>query len=196
MQNQENSRVFYGGFFVRLAAAWVDALLVSLALISLRMPALFIRDTANPLYQPILFQFTPWDIFLYLLTTAYYVFFTYTAGATLGKRMFSLRVVAADGGKLSLWDVIYRETIGKYLSGAFLFMGYIMAGVDKEKRAFHDMLADTRVIYSFSKEPRRAANAYRNAEDYYHRSNETYQAADPQDNLGEEKDRTEEGLDG
>lgn len=173
MQNQENSRVFYGGFFVRLAAAWVDALIVSLALISLRMSVFFMGNTTNPLYQPILFRFTPWDIFFYLLTTAYYVFFTYAAGATLGKRMFSLRVVAADGGRLSLWDVLYRETIGKYLSGAFLFMGYLMAGVDKEKRAFHDMLADTRVIYSFGKEP-----THRNVEDYEHRDEESYPAAD------------------
>lgn len=166
MQNQENSRIFYGGFFVRLAAAWVDALLVSLALLTFRLPLLFAGD-ANPLHQPVLFRFTPWDIFLYLLTTAYYVFFTYAAGATLGKRMFSLRVVAADGRSLSLWDVIYRETIGKYLSGVFLFMGYIMAGVDKEKKAFHDMLADTRVIYSFGKEPR-------NRKDYYCGSEKGY----------------------
>jgi hypothetical protein len=49
--------------------------------------------------------------------------------------------------------VIYRETIGKYLSAVFLYLGYIMAGIDREKRAFHDMLADTRVVYALGQRP-------------------------------------------
>ena len=56
--------------------------------------------------------------------------------------------MSADGGKLSLIDVIYRETVGKFLSGVILSIGFIMAGIDKEKRALHDMLCDTRVIYA------------------------------------------------
>lgn len=191
MQNQESSSVFYGGFFVRLAAVWVDALLVSIALLFLRMPVWAGVD--NPLYQPILFQFTPWDIFLYLLGSSYYVLLTYLMGATFGKRLFSLRVVAADGRKLSFFDVLYRETIGKYLSGAFLCIGYIMAAADREKRALHDMLCDTRVVYSFSKRPEfvepvsanaesdaaKVTESYRNVEDYYRRSKEEkYPAAD------------------
>lgn len=193
MQNQESSNIFYGGFFVRLAAAWVDALLVSIVLLFFRMPVLVGAGGENPLYQPILFQFTPWDILLYLLGSAYYVFLTYTMGATFGKKLFSLRVVAADGRKLSLFDALYRETIGKYLSGAFLCIGYLMAGADREKRALHDMLCDTRVVYSFSKwtefvepvsangEPDAAkvTESYRNVEDYYRRSKEEkYQAPD------------------
>ena len=201
--------MFYGGFCARLAAAFVDALLVACALLVFELPALFMENSGNPLYQPILFQFTPWDIFLYLLTVAYYIGFTYVAGATLGKRAFSLRVVAADGKKLSLWNVIYRETIGKYLSAAFIYAGYMVAIADREKRALHDMLADTRVVYSFGKElrmaaaaagaggqtvfgmngqvgqnsvnPSQAANAYRNVEDYYRRNSETYKAADYED---------------
>lgn len=150
MQNQQSNRVFYGGFFVRLAAAWLDAVLVSLALLALRLPLWLMSWGSSPLYQPILFRFSLWDIFLYLLGSVYYILLTYTTGATLGKKLFSLRVVAADGKRLSLWDVLYRETIGKYLSGAFLGIGYLMAGLDREKRAFHDILSDTRVVYAFS----------------------------------------------
>ena len=43
---------------------------------------------------------------------------------------------------------MYRETIGKFLSGVIMNIGYIIAGIDSEKRALHDILCDTRVIYA------------------------------------------------
>lgn len=172
MQNQENNRVFYAGFFVRLAAACTDAFFVGCILFTLRLPAVFAAGSTNPLYQPILFQFSLWDIFLYFLSTAYYVFFTYVSGATFGKRLFSLQVVAADGGRLSLWDVIYRETIGKYLSGAFLGIGYLMAGAHREKRTLHDMLADTRVVYGFGACDTRTEEKYQAADYGYQKEDE------------------------
>lgn len=202
MQNRESSNIFYGGFFARMAAAWTDALLVSCVLIFLRIPAWTMAGSGNFLYQPILFQFTPWDIFLYLLGRTYYVLLTYGTGATFGKKLFSLRVVSADGEKLRLFDVLYRETLGKYLSGVFLGIGYLMAGADREKRALHDMLCDTRVVYTFGGQPElrctgntagknsgesrestvnpaQVAESYRNVEDYYQSSKEEkYSAAD------------------
>jgi uncharacterized RDD family membrane protein YckC len=33
------------------------------------------------------------------------------------------------------------------VSGMILLIGYIMAGFDNEKRALHDRVCDTRVIY-------------------------------------------------
>ncbi len=177
MQNRENNKVFYGGFFARLAAAWVDALLVACFLLTLRIPVWLTSMGSSYLYQLVLFNFTAWDILLYLLGSAYYIILTYMTGTTLGKRIFSLEVVAADERKLSFWDVLYRETIGKYLSGAFLCIGYIMAGIDKEKRAFHDILCDTRVIYSFGKEPR-PESVYGEAENYNRNDSGIYRAAD------------------
>ena len=44
--------------------------------------------------------------------------------------------------------VVYRETIGRFLCSLSVGIGYIMAGVDKEKRGLHDFLCDTRVIYA------------------------------------------------
>jgi uncharacterized RDD family membrane protein YckC len=45
--------------------------------------------------------------------------------------------------------------VGRYfaqgLSAMLLYIGYIMAGFDSEKRALHDYLCDTRVIKRQSK---------------------------------------------
>jgi len=59
-----------------------------------------------------------------------------------------IRVVASDKRRLGFWTVVFRETIGRYLSEIILFVGYIMMIPDKEKRTLADHLADTRVVYS------------------------------------------------
>ena len=60
----------------------------------------------------------------------------------------NLRLVKGDGNpKLTFLNVVYRETIGRFLSWFLAGVGYIMAGIDREKRGLHDMLCDTRVVY-------------------------------------------------
>ena len=61
-----------------------------------------------------------------------------------------IKVCKEHEEKLPIIDVIYRETIGRYLSGLILCIGYILIAFDNRKRALHDMLCDTVVIYNFS----------------------------------------------
>ena len=61
-----------------------------------------------------------------------------------------IKVCKEGEEKLSIIDVIYRETIGRYLSGLVLCIGYILIALDNRKRSLHDMLCDTVVIYNFS----------------------------------------------
>ncbi len=135
-----------GGFFARTAAYLLDWLIVGIALLitSLSATALF-SDFLDG--KAILFRYTLADILRYLAARAYFVVLTYAGGQTLGKKAMNLKVVNADGTeKLSLINVIYRETIGRFLS-SILKIGYLMVGPDEEKRALHDRLCDTRVIY-------------------------------------------------
>lgn len=147
MQRQENNQPGYAGFFVRLAAYLVDTLIIGIGSFFISATGLFWNIGTGFLSAPVLFQYKIDDILFYLLGAAYYILMTYSAGATLGKRIFNLRVVSADGQKLTFFNVLYRETIGKYLSGVIMNAGYIAIGVDIEKRGFHDMLCDTRVVY-------------------------------------------------
>ena len=86
-------------------------------------------------------------ICLFLGRVWYYILLTYYTGTTLGKKLMNLRVVAETGEKLTLFNVIYRETIGRFLCSFFGGIGYIMAGIDGQKRGLHDMICGTRVIY-------------------------------------------------
>lgn len=167
MQNNDvNTTPLYAGFFVRLCAYVVDILLVGLITMVVRLPLSFLAmaHPNNFLVRDLIFKYSLADIILYLLSLLYFVALTYNTGSTLGKKLFRLEVIASDKEFLDLFDVIYRESIGRYLSAVFLNVGYLVAGLDKEKRGFHDMLADTRVIYADGKHKNHVQKKW---DDYY-----------------------------
>lgn len=134
---------------MRLAAYLIDSILVGFISIIFIFPmwivTLFTPD--NFLMKPVLFNFSLWSIFLYCIVVLYFVLMTYFTGSTLGKKVMHLKVISSSGYKLTLLNIIYRETIGRYLSG-LLYLGYLLICVENEKQGFHDMLCDTRVIYT------------------------------------------------
>lgn len=151
MQNSYSSRdTEYAGFWVRLAAYVIDSIIVFFGLLFVR---LFLSGIMSVLSDTwiggnILFHYTLKDILLYGFQVLYFILCTYLTGTTLGKRAMNLRVVSADGQKLTILNVVYRETIGRFLCSLSVGIGYIIAGVDREKRGLHDILCDTRVIYA------------------------------------------------
>ena len=149
MQNNYNRpSMEFAGFWVRAAAYCIDRSVVFVGLLLVRILLSVVAGGALS-GRNILFHYTWKDIILYVLQVTYFVLFTYYTGTTLGKKAMNLRVVNEDGSqKLNLIDVIYRETVGRFLCGLSVGIGYIMAGVDREKRGLHDMLCDTRVIYA------------------------------------------------
>jgi len=80
-----------------------------------------------------------------LLEIAYRIFFIGAYGATPGKMACKIRVVNADGSKVSYGKATGRA-FAEYLSAVICLIGYIMAGFDDEKRSLHDRICDTRVI--------------------------------------------------
>jgi uncharacterized RDD family membrane protein YckC len=81
----------------------------------------------------------------YGLPAAYETFFIGTYGATLGKMLMKVKVIMPDGGRVSYARALGRH-FAKLLSGIILYIGYLMAFWDDEKRALHDRICSTRVI--------------------------------------------------
>ncbi len=148
--NDNYSNQDYAGFWARLAAYLIDMVIVGAGLLIIRLIMLgvmWIFD-GTILGGNILFHYTLKDIVLYIFKISYFVLFTYYTGTTFGKKLLNLRVVPENREeKLSFIDILYRETVGRFLSGLILWIGYIMIGLDKEKRGLHDILCDTRVVY-------------------------------------------------
>jgi uncharacterized RDD family membrane protein YckC len=153
--------VQYGGFWLRFVAVLIDGTITGIA-IGILQAMLFavtglsmtqIAQRPNP--------GRPEDIFAALapvfgiiglsaligmaLSCAYEAFFLVKFGATPGKMALGLKVVRPDGSGITAGRAIGRY-FGKVLSGIILYIGYIMAGFDAQKRALHDMICDTRVI--------------------------------------------------
>ncbi len=148
--NRKNQDAEYAGFWVRLAAYCIDCAIVWIGLLFVKLVISILSLSGGGIFQAkLLFQYTLKDIILYILEMVYFILLTYETGTTLGKRLLNLRVVNADGSqKLDFVNVLYRETVGRFLCSLSIGIGYIMAGVDREKRGLHDMLCDTRVIYA------------------------------------------------
>ena len=83
----------------------------------------------------------------YIIFPIYHIFCLGKYGATLGKKMVKIKVVRMDGSSFG-----YGLATGRFFAfvlGYFtICIGYIMAAFDeKYKRALHDRICNTRVVY-------------------------------------------------
>jgi uncharacterized RDD family membrane protein YckC len=152
-------RVRVAGFWRRLGAGIVDALVLSSLFVILgTFAALVLR---HPL--PRLSQLGPDYVvdmavnggalaqaglaMLAILAFLYFVLFTALRGQTLGKHFMGVRVIDAYGQRPSLWRSILRA-LAYAPSLLLLSLGFLWIGFDREKRGLHDFIADTYVVKS------------------------------------------------
>lgn len=143
-----DKEVTRAGFGPRAAAYVIDRAIILAALLIVRVPVWLVSLTGGDALtaKSFLFRYSFLDVLCWLLASAYLVLMTYYTGSTLGKKLMRLRVEKEDGAALSFVDALYRETVGRFLSG-IACIGYLMVLADRKKRAFHDYLCDTRVVY-------------------------------------------------
>ena len=65
--------------------------------------------------------------------------------ATFGKLALGLKVTDTEGKPLDFGKALLRN-LGKLVSSAILYIGYIMAGFTEKKQALHDMIAGALVV--------------------------------------------------
>ena len=90
--------------------------------------------------------------FTLLFAIVYTTTLNVVGGQTIGKALVGIRVVsAADGTLLTVGPALLRH-LATFVS-SFVGFGYLMAGLRRDKRALHDLLAGSRVEWL----PRRRA---------------------------------------
>jgi len=140
----------YAGFWIRVGAKLIDSMILMVVTMPLSFlfgfkmalnPAVNMPDIATILgQQAILIGFSTVTQLLYtwLLVGRY--------GATWGKMAVGIKVVRADGQRVD-----YLRAFARYwaemVSGLACYVGYIIVAFDAEKRALHDHMCNTRVIY-------------------------------------------------
>lgn len=83
-----------------------------------------------------------------LLFAAYVVWalWLFSRGTTPGKRILNMYVVKEAGQRAGFGTMLFREWIGKWISGLFLLLGYVWIMVDDQNQGWHDKLASTFVV--------------------------------------------------
>lgn len=135
----------YGGFWIRFVAKFIDGLILGAVNLAISfLIAIPFGKSGDPSTAVVAggLSMVANLAFAVGMTT----WFLGRYGATPGKMAFGLVVVHPDGRSIS-----YGRACGRYfaeiLSSLSFTIGYIIAAFDDEKRALHDRICDTRVVY-------------------------------------------------
>jgi uncharacterized RDD family membrane protein YckC len=153
----------YGGFWVRFGARFIDGLIFMvpvLIFLAMLMPNLIRAKGQAPIDPNTMFAafgFVTFFVVLFLAGGCYEILMLKYRSGTLGKMACGLKVIRSDGRSLSwgvcfgrffMWNVVTSGI--PYINSVLMLVSSIMLGVDDEKRALHDRVCDTRVIYKQS----------------------------------------------
>ena len=163
-EKEKTHNIRYAGFWVRFLATWVDMLILVVPLVlvvylisggglidlSAFSESLVRAQQGETLSaaQALPQVDTSWELLLEFLVAAITVlFWRQWAGATPGKKLLGIYVVDAK----SYDEINNKQAIVRYISyiasSLPIGLGFLMVAFHKEKRALHDILAGTVVIY-------------------------------------------------
>lgn len=138
VESVSQSPVRYAGFWIRFVAVIIDGIIVFFISLPIIVIFKFVLSIESSGFLNLLSSVISWG---------YYIYMTDKYQATLGKKAMGIMVVNESLIKASLGNIVLRETVGKIVSAIILLIGYIMAAFTSKKRALHDLIAGTVVIY-------------------------------------------------
>jgi uncharacterized RDD family membrane protein YckC len=119
----------YGGFWKRVLATLIDAVVVS------AVTGLIISITFGIGWFVVFFS--QWLYEAFMTSSSWQ--------ATLGKRVLNMVVTDAQGQRITFARATGRH-FAKWLSTMVLGIGFLMVAFTRKKQGLHDMLADTYVV--------------------------------------------------
>jgi uncharacterized RDD family membrane protein YckC len=137
----KSTDVAYGGFWIRVVAYIIDAILLSI------VGGIIATVTGERIFSGDYTDFHPLANLASLVIGWFYFALMESSerGATVGKMAMGLRVVTDQGQRLSFLNATGRY-FAKFVSALILCIGFIMVAFTDRKRGLHDMIAGTLVI--------------------------------------------------
>lgn len=137
----------YAGFGNRFLALLIDWFVLTVISLIIFVPLffLFIGSLQNFEEMGILMNLGM-NVISMGLVVVYQTIFLGKWGATPGKMICKLKVVRSDGSDLT-YGRAFGRACAEILSYWSCYIGFIIAAFDDQKRALHDYICDTRVIY-------------------------------------------------
>ena len=148
----------YAGFWLRLAAYIIDAIIVSIVLYGL-LALLGVLgfasggfdniDPENPdMGMAMLFAGIGMGFALFAVVAVWLYYAILESGhnqATIGKMAVGIKVTDMYGERISFGRATGRY-FGKIISGMIVYIGFIMAGFTERRQALHDIMANCLVL--------------------------------------------------
>ena len=130
-----------GGFWIRLAAWFIDLAVITLAELALigLWPGFDIYFDENASY----FHWV--DLMAFVGIVCYYTFAVSVFQTTIGKRLLGLYVLRTNGSRVGPGRALARYFAGIF-SWVLFGIGYLMIGLRNDKRGLHDLMCDTAVV--------------------------------------------------
>lgn len=141
--------VHYAGFWIRVAAAIIDAIILSGVNFAVNaIFRLFLLDTNLGPHAQVNVTY---KVATFLTSVAGPIFYEcyFLASSwmgTPGMKLAGIKIVDYAGDRISLGRAFIRY-LSQILSAVILFIGYFMIAFDRRKQGLHDKLAKTLVIY-------------------------------------------------
>ncbi len=110
------------GFWLRLVATLLDAILVGTVM-------MLFRSAEATMIVWVLYHFAMWS----------------WKGTTIGGIVVGLRIIRRDGSPIRYGEAVVR-CLSAFFSALVLFLGFFWAGWDPEKQSWHDKIAGTIVV--------------------------------------------------
>jgi uncharacterized RDD family membrane protein YckC len=149
----------FGGFWIRFVARLIDWLLLGVGLCVILVPLVLLTGGFGVLMR----RNEPLDaaagglgamailslVAVVIVGPALYeIYCVSTRAATPGKLALGLKIIRADGTPVTTGLAVGRFFAYLVDSLIPLYIGFIIAGFDREKRSVHDHICGTRVVYT------------------------------------------------
>jgi uncharacterized RDD family membrane protein YckC len=143
---QQDQKLNYAGFWIRVGAYLVDAVVLMVVQLLLLIPSGI--EMGSLLTQGMGSEGMPTSFWIsYFAMVAFGILYFVLMESskyqgTLGKLAFGLKVGNDDGSKISFLQALGRY-FAKIVSALILLIGFIMVAFDKKKQGLHDKMANT-----------------------------------------------------
>lgn len=147
LEDHAGEFMIYGGFWIRFVAKFIDGIILGAIGTGFSMaaiPAIMSTMNSGNAETAMIVHYSLQGVIL-LIQILYTVFFLGKFGATPGKMACRLKVVLPDGSPIGYGRALGRF-FAEFLSALIIYIGYIIAGFDDEKRSLHDRICSTRVV--------------------------------------------------
>lgn len=148
----------YAGFWRRVWAGTIDVALEATAALVVTYAIDKVLDRIGRMlgYERSISKFASGMAYILVLAVGAWLYAAFAESsprrATIGKRLMGLRVVTADGGRVSFGQATVRHFM-KFLSLFSAGVGFMMAGWTNRRQALHDIPCDCVVIRAPREKP-------------------------------------------